>query len=183
VAGQQGGRIVAGGALTGSFTGQINNVSMIANGSVAGNSAIAVTPTLASVQTAQVTTAPSGGWNGQINLVTGQAVDANTLVAPAAFPSTLAALTSALSRQLSGFSAKFTAAPASSPYPYETRFQYTDLGTFYGSDYFLSRMGKQSASLPKRLGDAYLDTQLVDQAVIAQTGQRFLSSSYTSESQ
>ena len=74
-------------------------------------------------------------------------------------------------------------APASSPYLYETRFQYTSLATFYGSDYFFARMGSQISTLPKRLGDAYMDTALVDQAVIQQTGQRFLNSSYTSDSQ
>jgi filamentous hemagglutinin len=41
----------------------------------------------------------------------------------------------------------------------------------------------QTSTLPKRLGDAYLDQSLVSQAVINQTGQRFLSSSYTSDGQ
>jgi hypothetical protein len=92
------------------------------------------------------------------------------------------ALTAALSKDLAGFSAKFAMAPASSPYLHETRFLYTSLGAFYGSDYFFARMGSQVSTLPKRLGDAFMDTELVDQAVIQQTGQRFLNTSYISDS-
>lgn len=195
VAGQQGGRIVAGGALTGSFTGQIDNVGIQQYAAVSGTgAAAAVSPALATaggvgigdvvhIQTGQIATTSALGHSGAIDLVTGAAADASALLRQSSFPATQAALTSALSQRLAGFSAKFGTAPGSSPYLYETRFQYTDLGTFYGSDYFFARMGVSTSSLPKRLGDAYMDQTLVSQAVIQQTGQKYLSSSYTSDAQ
>jgi len=60
--------------------------------------------------------------------------------------------------------------------------QFTDLGTFYGSDYFLSRIGGYAPEdLPKRLGDSYLETRLVRDAVVEQTGQRWLNPDYGSD--
>ncbi|WP_343565486.1 hemagglutinin repeat-containing protein [Kiloniella sp. b19] len=61
----------------------------------------------------------------------------------------------------------------------ESRFEFTDLGTFYGSDYFLNANGltpgdAQYEALPRRLGDAFVDTRLVRDAIIRQTGARWL---------
>ncbi|NCB21462.1 MAG: filamentous hemagglutinin N-terminal domain-containing protein, partial [Deltaproteobacteria bacterium] len=60
-------------------------------------------------------------------------------------------------------------------YLIETNSALTNLGNFYGSDYFLSRIGldqkKQQVVL---LGDAYYETRLVQQQILQSTGQRFL---------
>ncbi|OIQ94524.1 filamentous hemagglutinin [mine drainage metagenome] len=254
-AAQVGGRITAGGSLTGSFTGQIDNVSISQYGTAASNSQAVAGPSgLVSIQSGQISATPASGYSGQINLITGRAVSGNSQVSPisgtaaattatvsagqvspisgstaattatvsagqvspisgstaattatvsagqvspisgstastasqvaqTAVPSTLAGLQTALAQQLPGFSSRFQAAPASSPVLFETRFQYTDLGTFYGSTYFLRQMGLQGDNTEKSLGDAYMDTELVSQAVIQATGQKYLSASYTSDGQ
>ncbi|RWS48202.1 hypothetical protein CKA56_15435 [Arcobacter venerupis] len=58
---------------------------------------------------------------------------------------------------------------------------YTDLSNYTGSSYFLEKMNYQGDRTTKRLGDAAYETKLVSQAIIQQTGQRFLSENYTSE--
>ncbi len=69
----------------------------------------------------------------------------------------------------------FTPAPGASPYLYETRFQFIDAGLFFGTGYFLDLMGVSDLStLPKRLGDAYFDTRLVNDQIFRTTGRRWL---------
>jgi filamentous hemagglutinin len=93
ISGQQGGQIKAGGSLTGSFTGQINNISVIANTSVSGTAA--ASPGLLSASAvsgfaaSQVSLGAPGGYSGQINLVTGLPVDGKSLIPQAGFPSPL----------------------------------------------------------------------------------------------
>nr|WP_291437186.1 S-layer family protein [Desulfovibrio sp.] len=52
---------------------------------------------------------------------------------------------------------------------------FTNMGLFYGSDYFLSRIGlDQDRQQVVLLGDAFYETRLVQQQILAATGQRFL---------
>jgi filamentous hemagglutinin family protein len=60
-----------------------------------------------------------------------------------------------------------------SNYLIESNPQYTDFSNFVGSDYFLSRIDYDNEATLKRLGDAAYETQLVREAVISLTGQRF----------
>ncbi len=82
-------------------------------------------------------------------------------------------------------SALFEPASDTSNFVLETRFRYTDLGTFYGSDYFLDGLLGDSYdpdALPRRLGDAYYDTRSISQQIIDATGQRFLDAGLTADS-
>jgi len=65
---------------------------------------------------------------------------------------------------------------------YETRATFIDKGLYLGSDYFLSQFGDYDPeALPTRLGDAYFETQLIRQAILRETGQRWLTSSISSD--
>ncbi|WP_215647715.1 hemagglutinin repeat-containing protein [Desulfovibrio desulfuricans] len=53
--------------------------------------------------------------------------------------------------------------------------RFTNLGNFYGSDYFLSRVGlDQKRQQVVLLGDAFYETRLVQQQILESTGRRFL---------
>ena len=61
-------------------------------------------------------------------------------------------------------------------YLIETNPMLTNMGLFYGSDYFLSRIGlDQDRQQVVLLGDAFYETRLVQQQIMDATGQRFLS--------
>ncbi len=61
-------------------------------------------------------------------------------------------------------------------YLIETNPMLTNMGLFYGSDYFLSRIGlDQDRQQVVLLGDAFYETRLVQQQILDATGQRFLS--------
>ena len=68
--------------------------------------------------------------------------------------------------------------PSTSPghrYLIETNPMFTNMGLFYGSDYFLSRIGlDQDRQQVVLLGDAFYETRLVQQQIMDATGQRFL---------
>jgi filamentous hemagglutinin family protein len=67
---------------------------------------------------------------------------------------------------VAGMGSLFTEAPAGKPYVVETNPHIASLGTFYGSDYFLNRMGWDLDSHhQKLLGDAYFETQMVRQQI------------------
>ena len=60
-------------------------------------------------------------------------------------------------------------------YRIETRSELTSFGTFYGSPYFLSRLGLDLDALHRRLlGDAFYETRLVAEQVLRATGRRVL---------
>lgn len=65
---------------------------------------------------------------------------------------------------------------ASSPHKYliETNPALTDMGKFLGSDYMLSKLGYNPDTAQKRLGDGFYEQRLIQQAVLARTGQRFI---------
>ncbi|WP_025130358.1 DUF637 domain-containing protein, partial [Pseudomonas sp. PH1b] len=64
----------------------------------------------------------------------------------------------------------------SNPHKYliETNPLLTDLKQFMGSDYLLSNLGYDPDQSAKRLGDGFYEQRLIQQAVTARTGQRFL---------
>ena len=63
-----------------------------------------------------------------------------------------------------------------SPHKYliETNPALTNLKQFMGSDYLLSKLGYDPDQSQKRLGDGFYEQRLIQQAVIARTGQRFI---------
>ena len=65
---------------------------------------------------------------------------------------------------------------ASRPHKYliETNPALTNLKQFMGSDYLLSKLGYDPDQSQKRLGDGFYEQRLIQQAVIARTGQRFI---------
>lgn len=65
---------------------------------------------------------------------------------------------------------------ASNPQKYliESDPAFTNLGRFLSSDYMLDKLGYNPDEAQKRLGDGYYEQKLIQQAVIARTGQRFI---------
>ena len=62
-----------------------------------------------------------------------------------------------------------------SKYIMETRLKYIDQKSFFGSDYFLSRVGYEDKwNRVKRLGDAYYENELIERSIIEKLGTRFL---------
>ncbi|WP_434602754.1 DUF637 domain-containing protein [Pseudomonas sp. Z4-7] len=59
-------------------------------------------------------------------------------------------------------------------YLIETNPALTDLRRFMSSDYLLTNLGYDPDTAAKRLGDGFYEQRLIQQAVIARTGQRFL---------
>ena len=79
-----------------------------------------------------------------------------------------------LSVQSSLFS---TSKDSNSKYLLETRSQYINLGEFYGSDYYLSRIGYDENSdwnMARRLGDSYYEYLLVTRSISDKLGTRFI---------
>ncbi|WP_233102258.1 two-partner secretion domain-containing protein [Pseudomonas sp. MF7453] len=66
-------------------------------------------------------------------------------------------------------------------YLIETNPALTDLKQFMSSDYLLSKLGYNPDDSWKRLGDGFYEQRLIQQAVIARTGQRFLAGQDTDE--
>ncbi|WP_454843335.1 hemagglutinin repeat-containing protein [Pseudomonas gorinensis] len=64
----------------------------------------------------------------------------------------------------------------STPHKYliETNPVLTDLKQFMSSDYLLSNLGYNPDQSAKRLGDGFYEQNLIQQAVVARTGQRFI---------
>lgn len=65
---------------------------------------------------------------------------------------------------------------ASNPQKYliESDPAFTNLGQFMSSDYMLAKLGYNPDEAQRRLGDGYYEQKLIQQAVIARTGQRFI---------
>ena len=64
-----------------------------------------------------------------------------------------------------------------SKYMLETRSQYIDLSRFFGSDYFLSKIGYDENSdwnKARRLGDAYYETKYMNNLLLETLGTRFI---------
>ncbi|MFJ7107897.1 hemagglutinin repeat-containing protein [Pseudomonas sp. NPDC098740] len=76
-----------------------------------------------------------------------------------------------------------SAIPPSNPHKYliETNPVLTDLKQFMSSDYLLSNLGYDLDKSAKRLGDGLYEQRLVQQAVVARTGQRFINGQTSDE--
>ncbi|MCP1226400.1 hemagglutinin repeat-containing protein, partial [Sebaldella sp. S0638] len=64
-----------------------------------------------------------------------------------------------------------------SKYLLETRSQYIDLSRFFGSDYFLSKIGYNESkdwNMARRLGDAYYETKYMNNLLLETLGTRFI---------
>ena len=62
-----------------------------------------------------------------------------------------------------------------SKYLLETRAKYIDQNSFYGSEYFLTRIGyEEKWNRVKRLGDAYYENELIERSITEKLGTRFL---------
>ena len=62
-----------------------------------------------------------------------------------------------------------------SKYIMETRPKYINQNSFYGSDYFLTRIGyEEKWDRVKRLGDAYYENELIERSITEKLGTRFL---------
>lgn len=71
----------------------------------------------------------------------------------------------------------------SHPYLIETNPLFASLKGFLNSDYLLSRIGFSSEQTQRRLGDGLYEQRLIEQAVIARTGKRFLDGLTSNEAQ
>ncbi|HLJ64896.1 MAG TPA: DUF637 domain-containing protein, partial [Stellaceae bacterium] len=87
-----------------------------------------------------------------------------------------------LATVIPGFSALFTPAPPNASALFETRFDFTQLGPFFGSSFFMNAAGYHPEMLMKTLGDAYFDTALITAEIQAQTGRRWLEPQYSDDS-
>ena len=65
---------------------------------------------------------------------------------------------------------------ATNPHKYliETNPLLTDMRQFMSSDYMLSKLGYDPDTAQRRLGDGFYEQRLIQQAVLARTGQRFI---------
>jgi len=80
-----------------------------------------------------------------------------------------------LSGYLAGGSLHQIVPNPTSPYLIETRSEFVDLTKFYNSDGFLGTLtGFDPDLTQKRLGDAYVETRIIQDQVAALTGRRFL---------
>jgi filamentous hemagglutinin len=75
----------------------------------------------------------------------------------------------------------FTPAPDGSLYLLETRAAFIDPSLFFGSEYFLQRLGYSPEGTLRLLGDAYFETRLIIQAILDKTGNRYLDPDVTSD--
>ena len=66
-------------------------------------------------------------------------------------------------------------------YLIETNPTFTDLSRFMSSDYMLGHLNYNADQTWRRLGDGLYETRLIRDAVLAQTGQRFLAAGLTSD--
>lgn len=60
------------------------------------------------------------------------------------------------------------------PYLIETNPAFASLSNFLNSDYLLSRLGYSTDEMQRRLGDGLYEQRLIQQAITARTGQRFI---------
>ncbi|MCV4291164.1 DUF637 domain-containing protein [Pseudomonas capsici] len=94
---------------------------------------------------------------------------------PTAVPSTQVARVQALPGN--------TAPPNPHKYLIETNPVLTDLRQFMSSDYLLAGLGYDPEASAKRLGDGLYEQRLVQQAIVARTGQAFLAGQTSNEAQ
>nr|WP_181427679.1 filamentous hemagglutinin N-terminal domain-containing protein [Pseudomonas soli] len=107
-------------------------------------------------------------------------VDARTakVTAPGSTPATATA--SQVIQRVQGLPDR-TVPPQPHKYLVETNPLLTDLKQFMSSDYLLAGLGYNPDESAKRLGDGFYEQRLIQQAVVAATGQRFLAGQTSDE--
>lgn len=148
------GNIKAAGNLDISGFATVNNTS--AEGSIAGGAALSTAPT---------TNDPTAGLNG---LTAGAALYTPNAAlgglsangTPLTGAELIAALGSSAPKPNSG---GFGGTIPGQVFLYETRAEFLDVGKFYGSGYFINRLGYNPDRSVPFLGDAYFENQLIDQ--------------------
>ncbi|MBY5357999.1 filamentous hemagglutinin N-terminal domain-containing protein [Rhizobium leguminosarum] len=138
--------IKAGGALSVDF-GNVNNTS--AAGSMAGGASVAAASNPGDPLSA-LTGLTAGGALFNVNSGLGGAA-----LAPPTNPKS------------GGFGGKI----AHQTFLFETRAAYLDVGTFYGSGYFMERVGYKPDTIIPFLGDAYFENQLIEKQIQQLAGQ------------
>ena len=132
-----------------------------------------VTPVMPGVQPVVNTPVAQGAGSSPIQLaeVIAQPVNALAQTTPVA---------SQTINRVQGFT---PTAPTSQPHKYliETNPVLTDLKQFMSSDYLLAGLGYNPDESAKRLGDGLYEQRLIQQAVQARTGQRFIDGQNTDE--
>ncbi|ROS05421.1 filamentous hemagglutinin family protein [Sinobacterium caligoides] len=196
------GSILARGNISGDFTGQINNTSIVAHASTnaldkqAANTS-ANTGTMQQVATVDKNTeqdsqaapidstqqASIGAGSERSDLspaeLPAQVVDNNALLEEAGH--------AVNPIDLGGFSLPsggglFVVVPeANQPYLVETNPAFTEYTNFISSDYMLERLGVDANTTTKRLGDGFYENRLLRDSVFNSSGQRYLNSSYNSD--
>ncbi len=78
----------------------------------------------------------------------------------------------------------FAPAQEGAKYLIETRFKFVDVSGFFGHDYFAEAVGIPSLDkFGLSLGDAYFETRLINDQIIAATGERWISDGVTSDAE
>ncbi|WP_421710318.1 hemagglutinin repeat-containing protein [Algihabitans sp.] len=169
------GTIRAGGAIAGSFTGRIDNETIVARANLVSLPGFSgVVPTVATPTT------PSGPAAGVPALSPGMLTGAVPGLPGFGVPATGEATPTAVSAQdllsdISGGRGLFVAnTEPGFTHLIESRYEFADLSGFYGSQYFLDRLDYDPDVLPPFLGDAFFETRFVLQQVLDATGERFL---------
>lgn len=169
------GTIRAGGAIVGSFTGRIDNETIVARANLVSLPGFSgVVPTVATPTT------PSGPAAGVPALSPGMLTGAVPGLPGFGVPATGEATPTAVSAQdllsdISGGRGLFVAnTEPGFTHLIESRYEFADLSGFYGSQYFLDRLDYDPDVLPPFLGDAFFETRYVLQQVLDATGERFL---------
>lgn len=154
VVGQLAGNIKAAGNLDISGFATVNNTS--APGSIAGGAQLSTAPT-PNDPTAGLNGLTAGGALFTPNAALG-GVSANGT--PLAGADLVAALGQTAPKPNSG---GFGGTIPGQVFLYETRAEFLDVGKFYGSGYFINRIGYNPDRTIPFLGDAYFENQLIDQ--------------------
>lgn len=113
--------------------------------------------------------------NGATVSVTGLGVDDESLATPYQAVSSSASVDTLRFVEMPTGNGLFkqNTAPGAN-YLIETNVAFIDMARFLGSGYFLTRIGYTPPSSTKLLGDPFYETRLINQAVFARTGQRYL---------
>ncbi|WP_162906653.1 hemagglutinin repeat-containing protein [Algihabitans albus] len=169
------GTIRAGGAIAGSFTGRVDNETIVARANLVGLPGFSGT-----VPTVATPSAPTGPAAGVPALSPATLSGAAPGLPGFGVPATGAPTPTAVSAQdlladISGGRGLFVAnAEPGFTYLIESRYEFAALSGFYGSQYFLDRLDYDPDRLPPFLGDAFFETRYVLQQVLDVTGQRYL---------
>jgi|GEM_PF-2707763 len=180
------GTIQAGGALRGSFQGQIDNKTIIAH------AALDTLPGYSGTLPQVLTPDPGAGrvdGIGADDLLTPGATDrpAGADIGGGLFDAVPGDRPAGPSvgdvlAGIPGGEALFVPNPApNARYVIETRHKFATFEGFYGSDYLLDRLEVDPDELPPFLGDAYFDSRHVLRQVLDETGQRYLDPAYVDD--